>query len=99
MLECWGCGLYTRAAYTRVFTVVKLSRKCDCIGHNVEPLTRETTRKQATRTQINKEALKAHGFSQKEGIVQNFLLALNICDIQPIRAINITKNLYVHWGI
>ena len=21
MLECWGCGLYTSAAYTRVFTV------------------------------------------------------------------------------
>ena len=22
MLESWGCGLYTSAAYTRVFTVV-----------------------------------------------------------------------------
>ena len=22
MLECWGCGLYTSAAYTRVFTVI-----------------------------------------------------------------------------
>ena len=24
MLECWGCGLYTSAAYTRVFTVIFL---------------------------------------------------------------------------
>ena len=43
-------------------------------------------------TNPNKEALKAHGFSQKERIVQNISLALNIPDIQPIRAMNITKN-------
>ena len=24
MLESWGCGLYTSAAYTRVFTVMKI---------------------------------------------------------------------------
>ena len=36
-----------------------------------------------------KEALEAHSFSQKERIVQNISLALNIPDIQlAIRAIN-----------
>ena len=44
----------------------------------------------------NKEALKTHGFSQREWIAQNIPLALNIPDIQQIRAINITKNAYVH---
>lgn len=47
---------------------------------------------QTINTNPNKEALEAHGFSQKERIVQNISLALNIPDIQPIRAINITKN-------
>ena len=71
------------------------------LTHCFESFIRETTHKQATRTQINKEALKAHGFLQKEQIVQNISLALNIPDVQPIRAINITRNLhvYVHWGI
>ena len=27
MLESWGCGLYTSAAYTRVFTVFVLARR------------------------------------------------------------------------
>ena len=26
MLESWGCGLYTSAAYTRVFTVITIIR-------------------------------------------------------------------------
>lgn len=38
------------------------------------------------------EALNAHDFSQKERIVQTISLALNIPDIQPIRAMSITKN-------
>ena len=47
---------------------------------------------QTINTNTNKEALDAHGFSQKERIVQNISLALNVPDIQPIRAMNITKN-------
>lgn len=61
------------------------------LAHCFKSLTRETKRKQSTLTQTRK-ALKAHGFSQKEGIVQNIWLALDIRDIQPIRVINRTKN-------
>ena len=47
---------------------------------------------QTINTNPNKEALEAHGLSKKEQIVQNISLALNIPDIQPMRAMNITKN-------
>ena len=64
------------------------------LAHCFKSFTREAIRKQSTPTK-NKEALKTHGFSQREWIAQNIPLALNLLDIQQIRAINITKNAYV----
>ena len=33
MLESWGCGLYTSAAYTRVFTIIVSESESNLLKH------------------------------------------------------------------
>ena len=64
MLECWGCGLYTSAAYTRVFTVILKKLICKkltilCSHSNFNSLTHPgTSRAQACCRSVHLVKLK-----------------------------------------